>query len=137
MARTRTFIDSCSLIKAFRGTGSEAAKIIALIEDPERQFISTSVIKLEVLPKPTAFKKLDEVEFYNTYFDRVDQWVLADEGLMAKALDHGCRHALSALDSLHVAAALDAQVEEFITDERASKPFFQVPGLNARHASSL
>lgn len=111
MPRTRTFLDSCALIKAFRGTGTEAAKVIALIEDPERHFISTSVIKLEVLPKPTAFKKFDEIEFYNTYFERVNEWVPADEALMVKALDYGCRHALGALDSVHVAAALDARVE--------------------------
>lgn len=137
MPKTRTFLDSCSLIKAFRGVESDAGKIIALMEDSERHFIATSAVKLEVLPKPTAHNKFEEVEFYNTYFERVNEWVPADEVLMAKALDHGCRHALGALDSLHVAAALDAQVEEFITVEHTTKPFFKVPGLNARHASSL
>ena len=135
MPGVRTFLDSCSLIKAFRGSGLDAVRLIELIEDPEREFISTSLVKLEVLPKPTAFKKQDEVDFYNSFFDRVTHWISADETLIAKALDHGCRHALGPLDSVHVAAALEGHVQEFITDERATKPFFAVLGLNARRFS--
>ena len=135
MPRIRTFLDTCSLITAFRGSEREAAKLVELMEDPEREFVSTSVVKLEVLPKPTKFMRQTEIDFYNLFFERVTHWISVDEKLMAKALEHGCRHGLGPLDSVHVAAALEGRVQEFITDERATKPFFAVPGLKARRIS--
>ncbi len=137
MPGVTTFLDSCALINAFRGSEESATKLLRILEDPDRDFISSSIVKLEVLPKPTTFRNHVEVEFYNLFFSRVTRWIQTNEPLISKALEYGCSHGLGPLDSLHVAAALEGQVREFITDERATKPFFQVVGLSARRFSDL
>jgi hypothetical protein len=45
---TRTFIDSGVLIAATRGTGGIAQTALTIIADPNREFVSSIFLKLEV-----------------------------------------------------------------------------------------
>ena len=48
---TRTFLDAGVLIAAVRGQEEEAARALAILEAPERTFIASDFLKMEVLPK--------------------------------------------------------------------------------------
>jgi len=51
---------------------------------------------------------------------------------VAQAYDESQRAGLAGMDALHVAAAKDAGVTEFITVEKPTKPLFRVTGLTVQ-----
>ena len=53
-----TFVDSGVLIAAARGEGGLAVRALAVLDDPERQFATSNLVKLEVLPKAIYQKNL-------------------------------------------------------------------------------
>ena len=80
----RTYLDSSVLIQAVQGVDGD--KIAALLEDPEREFVAATFLKLELLPQPTFHKRKAELEFLAAYFERVAAWREADESLVAAAV---------------------------------------------------
>ena len=65
----RTYLDSSVLIQAVQGVDGD--KTAALLEDPEREFVAATFLKLELLPQPTFHKRKAELEFLAAYFQRV------------------------------------------------------------------
>ena len=63
----RTYIDSGVLIAAIRGVEPIAQKALEILDDPEREFVSSMFVKLEVLPKAVYHKQSIEEEFYTTF----------------------------------------------------------------------
>ncbi len=116
-----TFIDSGVLIAAFRGEERLAERAMRIIDDPERILASSSFVRLEVLPKARYHRRTEEVEFYEEFFGRVARWIEPSPELDVVALEEGSKAGLSALDSLHVAAALRAGAEELATTERPER----------------
>jgi predicted nucleic acid-binding protein len=58
----RTFLDSGVLITGWKGADRLAA--IAIMEDPSREFYTSSLVRLELLPKAHFHRQKAEVEFY-------------------------------------------------------------------------
>lgn len=83
---TRTLIDSGVLIAAARGTDPVSAKAQAVLVDASRQFISSDLVRLEVLPKPIYFKRAAEVAYYQAFFAIVQDWVAITPALIQLAL---------------------------------------------------
>ena len=106
----RTYLDSSVLIQAVQGVDGD--KIAALLEDPEREFVAATFLKLELLPQPTFHKRK------------------ADEYLVAAALKEAGAVPLTAVDAIHVAAAKALKCDEFITAEKPGKPLHKARGLN-------
>ena len=79
-------------------------------------------VKLETIPKATYHKRAAEREFYEKFFDRVSAWALFDSDLAETAFVAACNAGLSAIDSLHIAAAHQTRCEEFVTTEKPNKP---------------
>jgi len=50
--------------------------------------------------------------------------------LVEKAIALASEYDLSPCDALHLSAAIEAQVDEFITTEKPTKPFFRVQELD-------
>jgi predicted nucleic acid-binding protein len=121
---TRTYLDSGVLIAAARGADDLAAAALALLSDTARVFVSSVFVKLEVLPKPVYNKYLAEVRFYETYFAAVVAW--AEPEVVSAALQLAQQYGLSALDALHVAAAVALNADELVTTEGAGKPIHRV-----------
>ena len=48
---TRTFFDSGVLIAAAKGVSEETARALDVLRDPERKFLTSPFIHLEVVPK--------------------------------------------------------------------------------------
>jgi predicted nucleic acid-binding protein len=123
----RTYLDSSVLIQAVQGVDGD--KTTGLLEDPAREFVAATFLKLELLPQPTFHKRKAELEFLRAYFERITEWREADEALIAAALKEASTVPLSAVDAIHVVAAKAFQCDEFVTAEKPGKPLYKVRGL--------
>ena len=129
----RTFLDSGVLISAARGTDNTALQALQILDDPDLAFVSSIFVKLEVLPKAIYNGFREEASFYRSFFENdVDFWVSFSDELVETAQQNAGKFGLSALDALHVAAAISAGADEFITTERSGKPMFRVKGISVR-----
>lgn len=120
-----TFVDSGLLIAVAQGKDDVYEEALAVLDDPEREFVSSVYVKLEVLPNAVYMEREDQVEAYQEFFDSVSQWVPSSPGLSNRALDLAREHGLGAMDALHVAAA-EAEGAELVTTERPTRPMFRV-----------
>ena len=57
-----TFLDAGVLIAATRPAGEAQDRALRLIADPERSFVSSPFLRLEVLPKPHFNGRFSEKE---------------------------------------------------------------------------
>jgi hypothetical protein len=129
---TLTFVDAGVLIAAVRGTPEIGLRANQVLGDPRRSFASSPFLRLEVLPKARFHKKFGEVYFYETFFEVVERWAVPDSALLGQAQSLASRFGLSALDALHVAAALSVGADEILTTERLEKPIHRVTEIRVR-----
>lgn len=120
MAKTRTFLDADVLINAFRGIGPVAATAQAIIDDPGREFVTSDLLRLELLPKPRYFGRTAEEQFYEAFFSAAVQHVETTPAIVKAAEAEAKACGLSAADALHVIVAKSGGVQEFITAEMGS-----------------
>ena len=126
MSKKRTYLDSGVLIAVARGKEDIVEKGLEIFNDPDREFISSLFLKLEVLPKAVHGKHADEVEFYEAFFSAARYQVKASEHLAKEALRYAKAHGLGGMDALHVAAAIEAKADELVTTEKPTKPMHRV-----------
>jgi len=132
----RTFLDSGVLLHAWRGeTVSGAA--MQIIDDDARQFFTSQMVQLELLPKARFEKRPREIAFYESHFaDCVGSQPLSEDlGFEAEKL--AVRHGLAGPDALQLAAAIRQGVEEFYTSEKPGKPMFRVKEIKVVSLFSL
>lgn len=122
----RTYVDSGVLIEAFRASGPLAVPALAILNDPNRTFVTSEFVRLEVLPKPTYYRRTYEVAFYVRFFQGATRSVAITRSLVGLALQRAETFGLSAVDALHVAAAETAHADELVTSERATSPLLRV-----------
>jgi predicted nucleic acid-binding protein len=103
-----------------------------LLNDPERLFISSDFVQLEVLPKTVYFRHTAKASFYRAYFALVTEMIPVSQDLVSHASDQAQRAGLAAMDALHAAAARAGEATEYITVEYPRKPSFRVEGLTVR-----
>lgn len=125
----RTFIDAGVLIAAARGTEIGTVRALQVLIDPNREFVSSLFLKLEVLPKAIYNQRIEEVEFYNVYFDAVAHWATDVEQIIEVAYQESTQSGLGATDALHVAAAVSAGAVEFITYEKPEKSIYRTKSI--------
>ena len=130
MSRRKTFVDAGVLIAAARGKDDIAAQAVKILDDPNREFVASPFLKLEVLPKAVYEKRLDEVEFYETFFSAVAFWADSVEDITRNAYGEACKFGLNAMDALHVAAAVSLEAKDLITTEKAAKSIHRVNSIN-------
>jgi predicted nucleic acid-binding protein len=130
MSPKRTFLDSGVLIAAARGTDEMALRALEVLDDPNRAFISSIFVKLEVLPKAVYNGFKEEARFYESFFDNdVEFWASFNDEMAEVAQQQARKFGLGALDALHIAAAISAEADEFITTEKLGKPLHRVKGI--------
>lgn len=94
------------------------------LNDPDREFAASSLfVQLEVLLKAICNKQQAEESFYRSYFAAVSRWAEPVDNALNVASTYG----LSALDGLHVAAAL--AIDEVVTTEGPTKPIHRAGGI--------
>ena len=123
-----TYLDSGVLLAAWRNAELRPAAL-GILEGADRQFATSQLVKLELLPKPTFEKRPLERAFYQAHFDETAASQPLDESLGNDALALAERYGLAAADALHIAAALRLGAGEFYTSERPGKPMFRVKEL--------
>jgi predicted nucleic acid-binding protein len=121
-----TYLDACVLIAAVRGNKNLAAATGTILGDANRRFAASDFLRLELLPKPMYHRRRAEAEFYEAYFEAVAVWAKDPAGIIQNALKLAVRYGLQAMDALHVAAAIAAGADEFITLEKRTKPVHRV-----------
>lgn len=129
---TLTFVDAGVLIAAARGTDLIALRANQALGDPNRTFVASPFLRLEILPKAMFHRRLEEVSFYDVFFAAVARWAEPDSGLADRALSLASKFGLSALDALHVAAALSVGADEILTTERPQKPIHRVTEIRVK-----
>lgn len=118
---TITYIDSGVLIHGAKGTTLAAALALPFLADPAREYITSDYVRLEVLPKATFYKKTLEIDFYNAFFATTTRTIPTSQALIDYALEEACKTGMEGLDALHIACAVFAGAEEFITSEKPTK----------------
>ena len=122
MPATVTYIDSGVLIFAAQGTTDAAALALPFLGDPKREYVTSDYVRLEILPKAVFNKRTAEVEFYDLFFKTNARWIPTSKSLLDYALEEACRTGIQGLDAVHIACAVFAGAEEFITSEKREKP---------------
>ena len=125
----KTYLDSGVLIMAFRAEAVASLRAMQILDDANREFVTSPFVKLETLPKAQYQQQQEEVAFYETYFKAVRIWVEDMAQILPVAHEVASQYGLAAMDALHVAAALTAKAEEIITTEKATKPMHRVAGI--------
>ena len=117
----RTYVDAGVLIRAARGVASLSEPAIEILCDPEREFVSSILVRLEVLPQATG---PSEVEFYETYFKRVAVWAPFDPYLLTTAVEEARSSGLPPLDAIHIVLAGATGCHEFVTTAKADASIY-------------
>lgn len=123
----RTFLDSGVLIAAFRGNNEVSEKAFQIMEDPNREFISSDFVKLEVIPKAKYFHNDDEVEFYNEYFASTIDLFITTSDHINNSFDMACNYGIAGSDAVISCAAIKMNADVFITSERPTTAMFKIP----------
>jgi predicted nucleic acid-binding protein len=125
----RTCLDAGALIAGVRGNPVPAKLILDVLDDPDRVFVASAFLRLEVLPKAIYHRNAFEVSFYRRFFALVAGWAEPIERVIELAEREAERHGFSALDALHVAAAMHLDADELITTEGPQKPIHRATGV--------
>ena len=120
-----TYTDACLLIAAFRKDDERNSQAVAIIEDKRRTFIVSDALWLEVMPAALRNKRRAEVEFYERFFARARHIPMSD-AIMRRARELAGRYFLDAMDAIHIACALHAGADQFISAENSTKRMFLV-----------
>ena len=122
-AKQPTFVDASVLINAAVGpNAARRMRALSVLADPNREFVATRFLVLEIIPIPTKFKRDKELAFYERFFKAVTTW--PDEAMLIQpAIDLACQHGLGGMDALHVAAAAHVRAE-LISAEKPTKPIY-------------
>ena len=130
MKLRKTYVDSGVLIAAFRGQGDPTARAMQILDDPTREFASSIYVKLETLPKAIYHNNVNEISFYQSFFQSVRQWADQLDIIAETAFTQASEFGLKAMDALHIAAAMSIDADEFVTTERSTKPIHRVTAVN-------
>ncbi|MDM8557288.1 PIN domain-containing protein [Candidatus Parabeggiatoa sp. HSG14] len=126
----KTFLDTGVLIKAFQSPLEEGKKAFNIVAAPDRKFVVSDLLKLELLPKARFHKQSKEIAFYEDFFKSATLSIEINSALVEKAIALASEYDLAPCDALHLSAAIEAKVDEFITTEKPTKPFFRVQKLD-------
>jgi predicted nucleic acid-binding protein len=126
MTNILSYLDSGVLIAAARGTDIVSAKATSILDSKQRQFSSSSFVRLEILTKAKYHKQQEEVNFYETFFASCAIWANDLDTIINLAEEIAAKYGLNALDALQIAAAMSVNADEFITTEKTTKPLHRV-----------
>jgi predicted nucleic acid-binding protein len=132
----RAFLDSGVLLHGWRGENLSGV-VLRILDEGTREFVTSQMVRLELLPKARFEKRTKEVAFYESHFaDCVACEPLSEElGLDAEQL--AARYGLAGPDALQLCAAIRQGAQEFYTSEKSGKPMFRVKEIKVVSLFSL
>ena len=132
MAATLTFLDANILIAAAAGKDGVSRRAMRILDDPDRRFAASQLVRLETLPKALFHHWSESADFYKAYFDGVEAWADDLDALVEIAFQEAVRHDIAPRDALHVAAAIAVGASELVTAERPTAPMFRTTSVAVR-----
>ena len=132
MTNRRLYVDSNVWIKAIQGDSASSRDALSLLDDTDIQLVISDYTLLETLPKPQFQHRFEQVALFEQLFSSAEKLVPDPKALHEIAIRLAGQYDLSPMDALHAACAIIGGVDEFITLEKPSKPFFRVLDLPAR-----
>jgi predicted nucleic acid-binding protein len=121
----RTYLDTGVLISAFKGTESTSEAAMAIIADEERTFVVSDVLALECVAEPRRMRFEEQAQFCESFIAENERVPVTDAATHW-AIGIYSRHSIQLVDLLHMAVAVHAGAEEFVTTEASTKPFFTI-----------
>lgn len=137
MPAVPTFLDSGVLMAAFQGNSEAHALARQIIDDPQREFLLSDLVRLEVLPKAVYHNRTDEVYFYEAVFESALTVASTDPKSVDRALALAKQYGLGAVDACLAEAAITLNAHEFVTTERPSKAYFRLNGTTSTRFISI
>ena len=129
MAKIITYLDAGVLIVAYAGNYLISQKAWEIIDDPQREFVKSIFLELEILPKAIYHQQQAEVEFYQSFLASCQLGANQIDKIVQKGYEIATNFGVAAMDSLHLAAALEMNCDEFVTTEKVTKPLHRVTGI--------
>ena len=120
--RILTYTDACLLITAFRNEDERGVAANIILNDERRDFIVSDPLWLELMPKPLFYKRTEEVDFYASFFGRAQQRLSWNTATQKRAHALASTYGLAAMDAIHIAFALEAGADQFISAENSTEP---------------
>ena len=130
--KRRTFLDSCTLIAAFQGKPEISDRVFEILDDPNREFVVSRFLALELIPKPTFNRRQEEIAFMNDYLRNSGTNVESSEHVVIQALELAGKYDLHPVDALHASCCVEARVDDFLTTEKDTKPLFRIKLFNIK-----
>lgn len=112
------------LIAAARSVGPDRQRALQLLEEPDRLFLTSPFIHLEVLPKAIFYRWRLERFFYDRFFNDA-VWFSEVDNMEASAQTEAAKAGLGRMDALHLAAAYLSGAHQFITTEKPNKAIYR------------
>jgi predicted nucleic acid-binding protein len=121
-------VDTGVVIAAWEGDEPASQRAIEILADPDREFVVSDILRLELLPQPAFHGYLDKVAFYEEFLHLATVDVQITPERTAGALQIARAAGTHACDALHLEVARSAEAHEFITTERPDGPIFRWTG---------
>lgn len=129
MSPIRTYVDASVLIAACKAKEPFHQIAQQALLDPNRYFVSSPFLKLEVFPKAIANRDMLEEAFYNNFFQLVVEWVTDLDKIVTLAITQMSQRNIKSLDALHIASALLLKADEIITTESQNNRLGRAIGI--------
>ena len=137
MARaSRTFLDSRVLIAAFNSPSHLSELALEMLEDPNRLFLTSPFVRLEVLQKAIVNKQAAEARFYESFFARAT-FARVLKAILTLGEKEAARSGVGSMDSPHAAAAHLLKAHEFVTTEKPAKSMRVVSRSSQSHFTAM
>jgi len=124
--KRRTYVDTCVLIEAYRDKTPLGAKCRAAVDDPDRLYLSSLYLELELLPKPKFNGRDAELKFYAGFLAETERVSISEGDLRNVGLVLAEKYGLAAMDAIHVAVAIAGRADELLTAEGPQKAICSV-----------
>jgi predicted nucleic acid-binding protein len=122
----RIYLDSAPIIYLVEQVAPYDEQIRALLQDTDI-LITSELTRLECRVKPIRDSNINILRDYDTFFQTaLAEIVSLDSEVIDLAIEIRAHHNFSVADSIHLAAALHAQCDLFVTNDLQITRFTQI-----------
>lgn len=121
----RTYLDTNCLIAYADAEVLRQAKVVTLLNDPNRAFMYSSFTTLETLALALHYRKPQRAWFFRYYINLCMHHSENVTEILHEAHRQAEKYGIVGIDACHIAAAIVGQADEFYTFEKPTKPMFR------------
>jgi predicted nucleic acid-binding protein len=115
----RIYLDSAPLIYMLERVEPYASRILAFLDRTGQEVICGEITRLECRLRPIRDGDVRILRIYDSYFDLIDDQILPLDRLTIDRATHiRAQYGFRIPDALHIASALSAGCDLFLTNDR-------------------